>query len=157
MQVRSFASTFKRHFAASSGLDEERLTTDRAYKELHRFRMNAAFEEFHRERPSLCTEMLLNGLEGLEVLIVSDLRLVADAAALRAKECAAQRVVLVRVNAEEASRREFGWSPSSADQHWTETQLDDYGAWDFVFENNPPLQRLHQLAASILHTVDAML
>lgn len=134
-EIKSLAESFKRLFAQHAGLDFERLMNDRDFKEQHRVQMNKFFEEANKADPGKWAKYLVSNIQkGVNVVIVADVRLKTDVAALK-KHCS--KVFFVRIETENAVKEKFGWKFNEVvDAHFTETNLDDFESWDFVLKND---------------------
>eukprot|EP01062_Namystynia_karyoxenos_P054705 TRINITY_DN45142_c0_g1_i1.p1 TRINITY_DN45142_c0_g1~~TRINITY_DN45142_c0_g1_i1.p1 ORF type:complete len:749 (+),score=153.94 TRINITY_DN45142_c0_g1_i1:83-2248(+) len=140
--VARLADPVKRLFCERNGLDAGRLSStlpeDRDYKEKHR----QALTQFYQEnRPSLhwlCSTLVSDAASAEPapaVVIVTDVRHPGE---IRWFQTHMARVVTVRVDASETTRVGRGVVLDPAkDEHVTETALDDYGAWDLRYDNEP--------------------
>ena len=76
-RTASISDTTKRQYAAHNEADIRLLLEDRDYKELHRQRLTAFFEEQVRQRPNLPEEHFLDAVHdavGIDVLLITGMR-----------------------------------------------------------------------------------
>lgn len=137
----AFATECKRAFvehraAEGEALSLEGLVHDRAYKEAHRPALTA-FTERELARDALAFVRRVLARIGAGPGLVTDLRLRVELDALRARSA----LVAVRVERPRAHREASGWVfHAPADEHFTETQLDDERGWSAVLVNGGSLE-----------------
>jgi len=137
VHVASLGAINKRAYAARTGVDLERLTTDRAFKEEHRLALVRHHSERNRAEPGWCTSAVLTAARdaGADALLLTDLRTRADLQWFLGLGTAAP--TLLRVDATDASRHARG-SPADPlrDGLPTEIELDRFTGWTACFDNS---------------------
>lgn len=146
----AFADESKRAFAASLGgaVSAERLRSERAYKEAWRPRLTEFTSAALARDPLVFCRAVAERAAGRPgPSIVSDLRLPAELEHLRGRF----DVWLVRVSRSPSERARSGWVYSpAADEHATETALDDPSYWDEELDNSGDLAALRDQVAGRL-------
>lgn len=150
----AFATECKRAFVehrAGEGevLSLEGLVHDRAYKEKHRPALTAFTERELARDPLAFVRRVLVRI-GAGPGLVTDLRLRVELDALRARS----ELVAVRVERPRAHREASGWVfHAPADEHFTETQLDDERGWSAVLVNDGSLEAWRARGAALGETL----
>jgi len=138
---------------STPGVDEEKLMTDRTYKEEHRTEMTKWYHSEVAKNKWLFQDMAVTKMLQISgqtasktiVFIVSDVRLRDDmeyfkdgSTGLLAENTGfINLVITLRVHADDAIRRARGWQPDPVkDADKTETDLDNYQQWTVHISNN---------------------
>lgn len=135
----AFSSVNKRVYAAEHGLDLQRLETDRAFKEAHRLALVAHHTEQNQRDPSWCFGALMADAMSAcaDMLILSDLRTMADIKLFEQCGQLAHAPVMLRIDASPEVRALRGCAPDPAkDALPTETELDDFQGWTACWDNS---------------------
>ena len=124
----------KKLYAESAGIDVNRLMNDREFKESHRVAMVQHHTNRNQVDPEWCLKQAVNQAKKSDVLLLSDIRTLADLQWFKNQNTA---LVSLRVNANEVMRKQFGWDPCPIkDNLHTETELDTYHNWTSYWDNN---------------------
>ena len=152
LETYAFAAESKRMFtdeqaAAGITVDLERLQHDREYKELWRPQLTAFTMESLARDPLVFCRSVAGRIEASSTSsLVTDVRLRLEVEHLRPRF----RLHLVRITRSDESRAASGWKYTpSADDHRTETDLDDPSLWDEVLTNDGSLEELSAKAAAL--------
>ena len=131
LQVRHLSTAIKDGYWAQAG-EGEGDRESREVKERHRARMIAHGDAARARDPYHWCRRLWEGLAPApSTVLVTDARRASDVAFFRRCACA----TLVRLEADDATRRARGWAHDPAvDEHESETGLDEGTAYDFVVE-----------------------
>lgn len=148
LELHAFAAESKRLFADTRGdVDLGRLSTDRAYKEslrpeLTRFTVDA----IARDPLVFCRAVADRIAAAGSPSLVTDLRLRLEIEHLRSRF----DLRVVRLARPDARRAESGWRyDPTADEHPTETELDDPSLWHELVVNDGTLAELDEKAAQV--------
>ncbi len=138
LRVVRMADDTKRQFIASAGLPSDCLE-NRAMKEKLRPQLSKFAEDAMRTDPARFFAPVQDAVRQttnvVEVVLVPDLRLRAQASALAAAvdpSC----LITVRIEASPEARSARGFVPSANDTSLFETDLDDKTDWTTVFQND---------------------
>lgn len=153
MQTYAFAAESKRMFVAREAdrgvvVDLDRLQTDREYKEQWRPQLTAFTVESLAADPLVFCRSVADRIDASSVpCLVTDVRLRLEIEHLRPRF----ELHLVRIARSDASRAASGWKYlASADDHRTETELDDPALWDEVISNDGSLGELGDRAEALI-------
>jgi phosphomevalonate kinase len=154
MHVHAFAMESKRMFVAQeamSGVDVDlsRLQIDREYKEHWRPKLTAFTVQSIAADPLVFCKSVADRIQQEnEASLIADVRLRLEVEHLRPRF----DLHLVRIERSNDARATAGWSyNAAADEHHTETELDDPGLWDECIQNNGTLEELAAKAVAIIH------
>ena len=149
----AFAAESKRMFVtreAARGVEVDlaRLQEDRAYKEQWRPKLTAFTVESLATDPLVFCRSVAERIEASShPSLVTDVRLRLEIDHLRPRF----DLHLVRIARSDVSRTTSGWTYlASADDHHTETELDDPTLWNEVLDNNGSLDDLATHAEALL-------
>jgi phosphomevalonate kinase len=149
----AFAGESKRLFAAEEArrggeVDLARLQADRAYKEAWRPRLTAFTVAAIAADPLVfCREVARRVEASSGPSVITDLRLRLELDHLRPRFA----LHVVRITRTDEQRSASGWRRDpAADDHHTETELDDPALWDEVVPNDGALADLDAAAARVL-------
>jgi len=138
--VTAFANSVKRTFASENGLDYAKLVSqnraDRDYKEQHRQKLTAFYEERRPTVEWICEQLVQTAFKEPKpgAIVISDLRHPSELQYFIARGF---NVLTVRINCSDKARARRGWVPNPAkDSHPTEVSMDTYDRWDLVFDNS---------------------
>ncbi len=153
LTAHAFAGESKRLFVVEeqrggNDVDLARLVGDRAYKEQWRPRLTAFTERSLAADPLVFCRSVADAIE-VEATpsIVTDVRLTHEVEHLRARF----ELHLVRLVRSDAARLASGWVyAAKADEHHTETELDDPSWWDATITNDAATTELEAEAARLL-------
>lgn len=124
----------KQIYAQSAGVDFHRLSTDRAFKELHRIRLIEHHTKRNSQDAEWCVKEVLNKSKDSDILLLSDLRTIDDLVWFKKQGIP---VVILRISAPDKVRMRRGWDPCPVkDALRTETDLDSYTDWTACWDNN---------------------
>lgn len=133
------ASTeIKKQFAAVRDLDPIRLQNERIYKELYREEMTAFSKKQMEEEGEACYNKLLvkNIFENTmdATIYVVPTRFLFE---IELYQSLGIPLINIRINVDDRVRAGRGWKYDGAiDNDPSETDLDNYGGWDYVFDNS---------------------
>lgn len=134
----------KKLYAKKKGIDFQRLSTDRGFKEARRFSLVNHHMEMDKQDPEWAIKLVKKEAEekNPNVLIVSDLRLKKDVA--RLKEIYPDLQV-IRIDASNEARLARGFMPDEEkDRLITETDMDDYNEFDARFDNSGEIKAIDE-------------
>lgn len=140
--LMSYSGIMKESFSRDAKLCYEKLMNNYAYKELHRDKMTKYFIKMRKEKgDDYFSKKLMEKIDktDFDFYVVSDLRLRIDAEAF---EKSLYNYVMIRISSTNESRSKRGWNHESIDEHFTETDLDDYKYFDEIFRNDGSLDEL---------------
>lgn len=147
----AFAGESKRRFVAQQRalgveVDLDRLLHDRAYKEAWRPRLTEFTVSSLRADPLIFCRAVADRIAGSpDRALITDLRLRGEVEQLRGRF----ELYVLRVTRPDPLRGASGWRRSpAADEHPTETELDERALWDEELVNDGTLERLRERAAS---------
>lgn len=127
----------KRSFAAKHGLDVDKLTADRGYKELHRQSMTTYMEEVLGAHGDtyFCELLRWNYMEKAKrpTLCLMDIRYQFELDYYRKLS---PFLIAIRLSTSDDVRTVRGWKVASIDEHPSETDLDNTEDWDYFFSNS---------------------
>jgi phosphomevalonate kinase len=153
LRSHAFAAESKRLFVDERAADGEeisldRLLTDRSYKEEQRPRLTAFTVESIARDPLVFCRSVADRSEAVpHPSLITDVRLRLEVDHLRSRF----DLHLVRMARSDASRAASGWSyAASADEHPTETELDDASLWDEIVTNDGSLDELARKANDLM-------
>lgn len=153
MRHYAFADERKRMFAAAQRargveVDADRLSDDRAYKEKWRPQMTEFTFAAMQADPQVFVREIARRIEAdPHPALISDLRLRVEVDWLVEHF----DLVSVRVVRSDPKRAQHGWVfDADRDDHYTETELDDYDGWTETVMNQSTLEDLNGRAADIL-------
>lgn len=153
----AFADEVKWEYAESAGLSDEdtkRLFDDKPFRSMHRQAMNAFSAKRREPNQDYFTQKVLDQVKktgGNEIFVVKDCRLQRETLLLK-MHCQRQGmpIKMVRMEADEATRRDRGWKPNEqTDTDAFETELDDY-AFDYVVDNTGTVDDLAEVIKLML-------
>lgn len=150
-------SAFVRQWNASHVQPElqvnlQSLLTDRACKETWRPHLTAfVTEALAKDSLVFCRELIAAAQQTppTHVLVITDLRLKLELAELKKHF----QVHVVRIERLAENKRASGWVPAQADDHFTETELDDPSYWSTVVHNDSSLAALASHAHIVLTSI----
>lgn len=155
LTTHAFAAESKRMFVedrrrAGVEVDLERLTRDRAYKELWRPELTRfTVDAIARDPLVFCREVADRIERSPELALVTDLRLGLELRELRARFS----LRVIRMERPDSLRAASGWRyDPAADTHHTETELDDPSLWDVIVRNDVDESALRVRADEIIAT-----
>ena len=153
LETYAFAAESKRMFTAERALagvsvDLERLQHDRDYKERWRPELTPfTMDALARDPLVFCRSVAERIEASAAASLVTDVRLRLEVTHLRSRF----RLHLVRIARSDATRAASGWAfTPSADDHPTETQLDDPSLWDEVMTNDGSVEELSAKAEALI-------
>lgn len=133
-QIIRISEPIKRHWADSKGLNLSELLGDGAYKERYRKEMIEWSDARRQEDYGVFCRAACTTIDR-GICIVSDIRRKTDVRYFQ-DTYGPERIRTVRIEASEAIRTERGWQfQSGIDDVQSECDLDNYGSWDLVLEN----------------------
>ncbi|KAI0812081.1 hypothetical protein GGR55DRAFT_703960 [Xylaria sp. FL0064] len=145
VRVVSISDEAKRAYAAISGADLYRLLNDRAYKEKHRSKLTAFFEEQVHQRPEIRTEHFLSVVRSaanVDVLFITGMRDEAPVATL-SHLVPSSRLIDIQVQADERIRRMRYWgqgrvcdNDNDGEKESEDDEKDSNYSPSFIFMNN---------------------
>ncbi|XWV25768.1 AGAP000338-PA-like protein [Tupanvirus soda lake] len=128
----------KREFAENKKIDFAKLQFDRDYKELYRVEMtnysNSQMEKYGKTyyNTLFCQNILAKTIE--PTVYIVDCRYEFEIEIYKELNIP---LILVRINANNNTRERRGWKYDSCiDEHPSETNLDKYNEWHFMFQND---------------------
>ena len=132
-EIGRLSGPLKKAYAEEHDLDYAELLTDSPYKEQHRARMITWGEERRNADAGFFARKVL-AASSKPILIISDARRPGDVAFFLEN---VPRVITVRVEASQDTRRARGWVfASGVDDAESECGLDAYEPWDVVLKND---------------------
>lgn len=153
LETYAFAAESKRMFVAERAatgvtVDLERLQSDREYKELWRPQLTPFTMEALATDPLVFCRSVAERIEASDAAsLVTDVRLRLEVEHLRPRF----HLHLVRVARSDEARARSGWTfTPAADEHHTETDLDDPSLWDEVLTNDGSLEELSAKAETLV-------
>lgn len=147
-QRGAFADELKREYAIRSGADVSRLRSDAAYKEQHRQALIDMATAARSVEPTIWARLCAEH-HPVHLLVVSDYRFANEREYFKSE---GYRVITIRIDATDETRRSRGWVPSSIDADPSETG-EGLEPWTAAIRNNGT--RL-ELAAAILATLQEL-
>ena len=142
-EIGRLSGPLKKAYAEEHDLDYAELLTDSPYKEQHRARMITWGEERRNADAGFFARKVL-AASSKPILIISDARRPGDVAFFLEN---VPRVITVRVEASQDTRRARGWVfASGVDDAESECGLDAYEPWDVVLKNDDGADVHEQLA-----------
>lgn len=153
LHTYAFAAESKRMFTAQQAaagitVDVERLQHDREYKELWRPQLTTFTMESLAADPLVFCRSVADRIDASSSSsLVTDVRLRLEVEHLRPRF----ELHLVRIARSDQARAASGWKfTPSADEHRTETDLDDPSLWDEVLTNDGSLAELAAKAEAVI-------
>ena len=144
-EIGRLSGPLKKAYAEEHDLDYAELLTDSPYKEQHRARMITWGEERRNADAGFFARKVL-AASSKPILIISDARRPGDVAFFLEN---VPRVITVRVEASQDTRRARGWVfASGVDDAESECGLDAYEPWDVVLKNDDGFD-LHEHLAKL--------
>ena len=152
-EIGRLSGPLKKAYAEEHDLDYAELLTDSPYKEQHRARMITWGEERRNADAGFFARKVLTAASK-PILIISDARRPGDVAFFKDN---VPKVVTVRVEASQDTRRARGWAfASGVDDAESECGLDSYGKWDIIIKNDDGADVHEQLAVLTKKAADAL-
>jgi phosphomevalonate kinase len=134
--ITCFSYGLKKAFCEMNGLDLERFVSDHEYKNSFRDELTAYLD---KTDPTLFTQLTIDFVNQMltDVYIIDDLRcLNYQVEYMNKQKLEHWTLIMLRINATNEERQKRGWIKTSYDEHYCETELDDYGGFDSVIDNN---------------------
>lgn len=151
----SVGSINKRVYAATVGIDAQRLETDREFKENHRLAMVDHHKKRNSEDQSWCLNEVWQQAEDAcaDVLLLTDFRTQQDYRWFLDKVVDEDSLICLRIEASAEARLHRGWLPDQAkDGLYSEIDLDAFVRWSACFDNSSD-ESMGLLEEWVSHTV----
>ena len=142
----SHSSFVKQLYCEKTGVNLQRLLSDRSFKEKHRNKMIEMAQKLQQKDPHVLSHYIRKDIKNynynynndnhglLQLVLISDFRRKFEQTFFEKYYC---NVLTLRINASESTRKNRGWNYDEVkDTRYTECELDDKMDWNFVFDNN---------------------
>jgi phosphomevalonate kinase len=150
-RICAFALIMKKMYCHDNNRDLERILTDYKYKDENRSGIIAYSKKMKAQYGDMiwCQKLLEDIKDNsYDNHIISDTRLQYEAKFIKDTFPNSK---IIRINSTDENKKKRGWIPSDVDNHYTETEIDNYD-FDYIIDNDGTLEELKLKIERIVFT-----